>query len=120
MLSGPIRRIIEWQSTHPELLDSIAEVVLRLYPVGDKPLIPEFVETIRETNSTILAVAPEKIKNASEILLIAGGNQKVNALYGILMGGCSEAPIDKENLTLVTDAWTAETLLRRISALSKT
>jgi DNA-binding transcriptional regulator LsrR (DeoR family) len=115
-MSGPIRRLIEWQAQNPDLLDSVAEIILRLYPVGGKPLSPEFLETLRETNKTILAIDPGKVKNAGEIMLIAGGRQKLNALYGVLSGQCPEAPIDKRNLTLVTDAWTAEAILQRISA----
>jgi DNA-binding transcriptional regulator LsrR (DeoR family) len=114
-MSTSIRKLIEWQAQNPGLADSIAEIVLGLYPVGDKPLSPEFLNAIQRMNYTILSVPPEKIKNAGEILLIAGGSQKVNALFGVLIGRCPEAPIDKKNLTLVTDAWTAETILRRIT-----
>jgi DNA-binding transcriptional regulator LsrR (DeoR family) len=114
-MSGPIHKIIEWQSLDPELLEGIAEIVLRLYPAGDRPLPQEYLDIIRETNSTILAAEPEMIKKAGETILIAGGHQKAAALCGILMGKCPEAPIDKKNLTLVTDSWTAETILNRIA-----
>jgi hypothetical protein len=57
----------------------------------------------------------EKIKNAGETVLIAGGKQKVDALFGLLTGEYPQAPIDEKNLTLVTDAWTAETIIQRIS-----
>ncbi len=112
-MSEPIRRIIEWQTRNPDLLDSVAEIVLRLYPTTDKRLPVEFLETIRETNKSVLAIAPEKIQNAGEVILIAGGRQKVNALHGVLTGGYAEAPLDKKNLTLVTDAWTAEAILQK-------
>jgi len=102
-LSEPIRKIIEWQMKNPDLLDSVAEIVLRLYPAVNKNLPAEFLDTIRETNNHILAVAPEKIKNAGEVILIAGGRT----------GVYSSAPIDKRNLTLVTDSWTAEEILNR-------
>jgi DNA-binding transcriptional regulator LsrR (DeoR family) len=114
-MSTSIRKLIEWQSHNPELLDGIAEIVLRLYPAGSKPLPAEFLNVIQETNKTILAIPPDKIKKAGEIMLIAGGSQKINALHGILTGRCPEAPIDKKNLTLVTDSWTAETILQKIS-----
>lgn len=110
-MSEPIREIISWQSGHPELLDSVAEIVLRLYPVGGETLSREFLAIIEETNKTILAIPADKIKNAGEIILIAGGRQKLNAIEGILTGKCSSAPIEKRNLTLVTDSWTAETIL---------
>jgi DNA-binding transcriptional regulator LsrR (DeoR family) len=114
-MSESIRNIIEWQAKNPDLADSIAEIVLRLYPVGNLPLPAEFLKAISETNNTILAVDPLKIKKAGEIMLIAGGSQKLNALYGVLTRECPEAPIDKKNLTLVTDSWTAETILQKIS-----
>jgi hypothetical protein len=114
-MSTSIRKLIEWQSNNPELLDSIAEIVLRLYPAGSKPLPEEFLDVIHETNNTILAVPPDKIRKAGEIMLIAGGSQKINALHGILTGRFPEAPIDKKNLTLVTDSWTAETILQKLS-----
>jgi len=94
------------------LLDSVAEIVLRLHPNGTKKLPEEFLETIRETNRSVLAVSPEKIHNAGEVILIAGGWKKVNALHGVLTGEYPNAPLQKRNLTLVTDAWTAETMLK--------
>ena len=112
-LSEPIRKIIEWQTKAPDLLDSVAEIVLRLYPATDKKLPTEFLDTIREMNNHVLAVAPEKIKDAGEVILIAGGRQKVNVLHGVLTGVYSSAPIDKRNLTLVTDSWTAQEILKR-------
>jgi DNA-binding transcriptional regulator LsrR (DeoR family) len=118
-MSGPLRRIVEWQNKNPGLLDSLAEIVLRLYPVGGRDLPTEFLEIIHETNNNILAAAPKKIKNAGEIIMIAGGRQKVKALLGVLMGTCAGAPIDKKNLTLVTDAWTAETILQQIGERKK-
>jgi len=114
-MSDPIRKLIEWQTHNPDILDGVAEIVLRLYPSGKKCLTPEINDIINETNRSVLAVSPEKIKNAGEILLIAGGKQKVDALYGILTGEYPQAPIDKKNLTLITDVWTAETIIQRIS-----
>jgi DNA-binding transcriptional regulator LsrR (DeoR family) len=110
-MSGPIRKIISWQAEHPELLDSVAEIVLRLYPVGGETFSQEFLGIIDETNKTILAAPGEKIKNAGEIVLIAGGRQKLNAIGGVLTGKCASAPIDKRNLTLITDSWTARAIL---------
>jgi|GEM_PF-634779 len=114
-VSEPIRKLIEWQTRNPDLLDSVAEIVLRLYPSVNSQLIPEIREIISETNRNVLAINPEKIKNAGETVLIAGGKQKVDALLGLLTGEYPQAPIDKKNLTLVTDAWTAETIIQRIS-----
>jgi DNA-binding transcriptional regulator LsrR (DeoR family) len=111
-LSGPIHELIESQTRDPERAGCIAEVVLRLYPTINTDLAPEYNEAIRKTNSTIVAVPPESLKKASEIMLIAGGRQKLAALSGILKGECLGAPIEKTSLTLITDAWTAEQLLQ--------
>ena len=61
-MSEPIRRIIEWQSKNPDLRDSVAEIVLRLYPTANKSLPLEFLETIRETNNSVLAITPRRFK----------------------------------------------------------
>jgi DNA-binding transcriptional regulator LsrR (DeoR family) len=113
-LSGPIRDLIESQSRDPDRYGCIAEIVLRLYPVGSDALGAEYAEGIQETNKTILAVAPDMLRNAGEVVLVAGGIQKLAALRGVLFGRCSEAPIDKTNLTLVTDYWTAEQILKTV------
>jgi DNA-binding transcriptional regulator LsrR (DeoR family) len=113
-LSGPVRSLIESQSRDPDRTDCIAEIVLRLYPVGDDALDAEYVEAIGETNETILAVEPGMLKNAGEVVLVTGGIQKLAALRGVLSGRCCEAPIDKTNLTLVTDTWTAEQILNTV------
>jgi hypothetical protein len=112
-MSEPIRRIIEWQTKNPDFRDSVVEIVLRLYPNATKKLPEEFLETIRETNKSVIAVSPEKIHNAGEVILITGGRREINALRGVLTGEYPDAPLQKRNLTLVTDSWTAETLLKR-------
>jgi hypothetical protein len=113
VMTGPIHKLVDGQSKNPGLLNCIAEIVLRLYPVGDKGITEEFIDTIRRTNVTILAVPIEKIRNAGEIMLVAGGRQKLRALCGVLLGNNPEIPIEKTNLTLVTDAWTAEQVLHK-------
>jgi len=113
-LSGPIHELIELQTRDPEQAGCIAEIVLRLYPTNRTKLAPEYNEAINKTNSTIVAVPTESLKKAGEIMLIAGGMQKLAALSGILKGECPGAPIEKTSLTLITDAWTAEQLLKRI------
>lgn len=113
-LSGPIHELIASQTRDPEQAGCIAEIVLRLYPTSKTYLAPEYNEAISKTNSTIVAVPPEILKKAGEVMLIAGGTQKLAALYGILKGECPGVPIEKTNLTLITDTWTAEQLLKRI------
>lgn len=111
--SDPIQKIMDWQGKDPALCDSLAEIVMKLYPNSSKNLPPDFLKAVQEVNQTILSVSPAKIKNAAEVVLIAGGRQKVEALCGLLNGEYPEAPIDKRNLTLVTDAWTAGAILKR-------
>jgi DNA-binding transcriptional regulator LsrR (DeoR family) len=111
-MSEQIRKIIEWQDKNPELRDSVAEIVLRLYPAVNDNLPDGFVEIIRETNKRILSASPDAIKSAGELILIAGGKQKVNALSGVLMGDYPDSPIIKRNVTLVTDSWTAQEILK--------
>ena len=62
-------------------------------------------------NEAILAVPPERIKTAGEMVMVAGGAQKVNALVELLTGRCLDAPVDLDNLTLVTDAWMAQQVI---------
>ena len=113
VMAAPIHRLVDWQSRNPELLNCIAEIVLRLYPIGDKGITSEFTEAIRQTNDTILAVSAKKLQNAGEILLIAGGRQKLRAICGVLLEKNQDIPIEKTNLTLVTDAWTAGQVLQK-------
>jgi DNA-binding transcriptional regulator LsrR (DeoR family) len=113
--SGLINKNNEPHPNDPALYDNLAEIVMKLYPSGSRPLTPAFLQAIQVVNQTILSIAPVKIKNASELMLIAGGRQKVEALRGLLSGEYPEAPIDRRNLTLVTDTWTAETILRQNS-----
>jgi DNA-binding transcriptional regulator LsrR (DeoR family) len=110
--SDPIQKIMDWQGKNPALCDGLAEIVMKLYPTGNNNLPPDFLQAIKEVNHTILSVSPSKIKNAGEIVLIAGGRQKVEALSGLLSGDYPDAPIDRKNLTLITDSWTAETILK--------
>jgi len=112
-MADPIRKLVEWQATNPELFSCIAEIVLKLYPIGDKGDISKLRETIQQTNDTVLAIPAEKIRNAGEVILVAGGRQKLKALSGMLLEKSHGIPIEKTNLTLITDAWTAEQIIRQ-------
>lgn len=114
-VAEPLHRIKSWQAGNPVLVEKVAEIVHRLYPIGDQDMPAEFLAAVREINRSMNAIPPEKIKNAREVILIAGDRQKLNALYELLSGGCPEAPITKSNLTLVTDSWTASTVLQRMN-----
>lgn len=111
-LSNSLQKILEWQKENPEFMTGVAEIVLRLYPATVSESSSELVEIINETNNHLLAIHPEKIRNAGEVVLVAGGKQKTGVLRGILTGKYPDAPIKKGNLTLVTDAVTAEELIK--------
>jgi DNA-binding transcriptional regulator LsrR (DeoR family) len=112
--ADPIQTIMKWQNKNPALCDSLAEIVMKLYPAVKQNLPADFVTALQEVNNTILTISPSRIKNAGEVVLIAGGRQKAEALAGLLRGEYPGAPIDRKNLTLVTDAWSAETILKKI------
>ena len=112
-LTEPIRGIVEWQSENSNYLDSVAEIVLKLYPAVSQDLPMDIGETIREANERILSAIPEKIREAGEVILVAGGEQKVDVLHGVLTGKYPDSPIIRKNLTLVTDSLTAEAILNR-------
>ncbi len=115
-MADPLRRIRELQSDIPELINKVADIGHRLFPVGSGSEFPEdFLKAIDKINGSILAVPCEWIKKAKEIILVAGGAQKVNALAELVSGSCAYAPIDLRNLTLVTDAVTAAEIIKHIS-----
>lgn len=113
-MAEPIRQIREWQSGHPELLCRVAEVGHRTFPVGETDGLPkEFLEAINEIGRAVWAMSSETIRQAKEVILVAGGAQKVNALFELLAGTCHEAPVEPNQIALITDSWTAEEILRR-------
>ena len=71
-------------------------------------------EAVDGINQEVLVVPPERVRTADEVIMAAGGAQKLNALVDLLDGRCPGAPVDLDNLTLVTDAWTAERVLGRL------
>jgi hypothetical protein len=113
-IAEPIRQIMEWQSRRPDLLDSLAEIVHRLYPVGGKELPAEFLNALAEINKAVVAIPAPILKRAREVILIAGGMQKFSALFEIINNKAGDIPIDTSNLTLITDSGTAEMILKRL------
>ena len=118
-VADPLHRIRDWQGRDPELTEKVVEIVHRLYPIEDRELPEEFLEALHQTNRLMNAVQAEKIRNAREVILIAGDRQKIHALYALLTGKCPQAPLVKNNLTLVTDSWTARTILQNIDKEGK-
>lgn len=109
----PLQRIKHWQSNNPALLHRVGEIGHRVFPVGGTEGLPEdLLEAIQEINKFIRAVPGETIGQAREAILVAAGAQKATVLSQLAKGMWSEAPIDPRGLTLITDAWTAEEILR--------
>lgn len=117
-MGAPLQTIKDWQERDPSLLFKIAEIGHRLFPVGGVEGLPQdYLDAVDEVNQRILAVPHQKLMQATEVILVAGGAQKVHALSMLLNGRCPDAPIDLRKLTLVTDAWTAEEIIRQIRSM---
>ena len=68
----------------------------------------EVTEIVDELNRMIVAIPPERIKNAPERMLVAGGHHKLPALLQLL----SDEWDGPRPTTLVTDEQTAEALIK--------
>ncbi len=116
-IAGYIETLKALQAEDGSLLDSVAGVGHYLFPVGRKGIYPaELLVAVEGINDALLAVPEERIKTAWEMLLIAGGAQKVSVLVELLTGQCPDAPVDLDNVTIVTDAWTAKQVLKRVQS----
>lgn len=112
-IAEPLGRIEQYQAQHPELRFAAAEIAHRLFPVRDN-IPPQFLEAIEESNSLVVAAPAETMRNAEVMILVAGGAQKVDALVRLVTGQ-TNAPVELRNLILVTDAWTAQQIVARVS-----
>lgn len=109
-----IKTLKELQSGDPALLDSVAGIAHHLFATGQREYPDRLLEAVDGINREVLVVPPERVRTADEVIMVAGGAQKLNALVDLLDGRCPGAPVDLDNLTLVTDAWTAEQVLERL------
>ncbi|MDE2716537.1 MAG: hypothetical protein OXI33_05915 [Chloroflexota bacterium] len=109
-----IETLKELQSGNPTLLDSVAGIAHHFFPTGDREHPASLLRAVEGINEEVLVVPPERIRTADEVIMVAGGAQKLNALVDLLDGRCPSVPVNLENLTLVTDAWTAEQVLGRL------
>jgi len=109
-----IETLKELQSGNPALLDSVAGIAHHFFPTGGREYPATLLRAVEGINEEVLVVSPERIRTADEVIMVAGGAQKLNALVDLLGGRCPGAPVNLENLTLVTDAWTAEQVLGRL------
>lgn len=114
-LAEPLNRIADFQSRDPSLGRSVAEIGHRLYPLRERAeLPPGFADAIDEVNTVVRALPSETLRQAREVVLLAGGAQKLHALAPLVTGRLPGAPIELRNLILVTDAWTAESILANL------
>ncbi len=111
-MAAPLARIRALQAKDPGLISSVAEMAHRLFVVGEGTFPPELQAAMSEINRATLAVSPQRLKAAGEVVLVAGGAQKVPVLRELLMGRCPDAALDLSRLTLVTDATTARAILQ--------
>ena len=109
-----IETLKELQAEDPTLLDSVAGTAHHFFATGQREYPDRLLEAVEGINREVLVVSPERIRTAEEVIMVAGGAQKLNALVDLLDGRCPGAPIDMDNLTIITDVWTAERVLERL------
>jgi len=105
--------IREFQDRDGDRHASIADICHVLFYVlaGDPPV--QIAKAITELNNA-MSTAPRRIlESAEEVIMVAGGAQKEEALYHFVKGNCPDAPIDPSRVTLITDSWTANRILER-------
>ena len=110
-----IETLKELLSEDDTLLDSVAGIAHHFFATGRREYPHRLVQAVDGINREVLVVLPERIRTAAEVIMVAGGAQKLNALVDLLGGRCPGAPVDLDNLTLITDAWTAERVLERLA-----
>ena len=109
-----IKTLKELQAEDDSLLDSVAGIAHHFFVTGQRKYPDRLLEAVDGINQEVLVVPPERVHTADEVIMVVGGAQKLNALVDLLDGRCPGAPVDLDNLTLVTDAWTAEQVLERL------
>ena len=109
-----IETLKELQAEDPTLLDSVAGTAHHFFATGQREYPDRLLEAVEGINREVLVVSPERIRTAEEVIMVAGGAQKLNALVDLLDGRCPGAPVDMDNLTIITDVWTAERVLERL------
>lgn len=109
-----IETLKELQAGEPALLDSVAGIAHHFFATGQRDYPERLFEAVDGINREVLVVPPERVRTADEVIMVAGGAQKLNALVDLLDGQCPDAPVDLDNLTLITDSWTAEQALERL------
>lgn len=114
-VAEPLAQIRELQDEDERLLFSVAEIAHQLFLVGKGPFPAALEEAVHAANEAILSALPDRLRSAGEMILVAGGAQKVHTLIELLTGNCRDAPVDPSRVTLVTDSATANAVLARLS-----
>ncbi|PKB82383.1 MAG: hypothetical protein BZY88_04745 [SAR202 cluster bacterium Io17-Chloro-G9] len=112
-MSDALASIREFQDTEGDRHASIADICHVLFYVGTGQPPRQIANAINDLNNAMSTAPRETLANAEEVILVAGGAQKEEALYHFVKGNCRDAPIDPARVTLITDSWTANRILER-------
>ena len=112
-MSNALASIREFQDKDGDRHASIADICHVLFYVGTGEPPEQIARAISDLNDAMSTAPRETLESAEEVILVAGGAQKEEALYHFVKGHCREAPIDPARVTLITDSWTANRILER-------
>ncbi len=118
-MSNALASIREFQDTDGDKHASIADICHVLFYVGPGQPPKQISKAITELNNAMSTAPRKTLESAEEVILVAGGAQKEEALYHFVKGDCRDAPIDPARVTLITDSWTANRILERGSILNR-
>ena len=112
-MGNALDSIREFQDKDGDQHSSIADICHVLFYVGTGQPHHKIAQAINELNNAMSTPPRQVLENAEEVILVAGGAQKEEALYHFVKGNCRDAPIDPARVTLITDSWTANRILER-------
>ena len=112
-MSDALASIREFQDKDGDRHASIADICHVLFYVGTGQPPVQIAKAISDLNNAMSTAPRETLESAEEVILVAGGAQKEEALYHFVKGNCRGAPIDPARVTLITDSWTANRILER-------
>jgi DNA-binding transcriptional regulator LsrR (DeoR family) len=112
-MSDALDSIRDFQDKEGGQHASIADICHVLFYVGTGQPPNRLAKAIGELNKAMSTAPGKTLENAEEVILVAGGAQKEEALYHFIKGNCRGAPIDPARVTLITDSWTANRILER-------
>ena len=112
-MSEALASIREFQGKDGDQHAGIADICHVLFYVGTGQPPKRIAKAISDLNNAMSTPPRETLQSAEEVILVAGGAQKEEALYHFVKGNCREAPIDPARVTLITDSWTANRILER-------